>query len=149
MKSKRESGTLKEYWDIFRKISPKTKREPVQPSLNKFVDHFQELSKSKRAQTVPAMSMDNGPLDFEIILEELQKCAKKLKLGKASGYDNSCNEMILGLVKTHPKVLLKLFNAILKSSEVIPDWALGMIVPIYKDGPRLDPTNYRGITLIS
>ena len=70
-------------------------------------------------------------------------------MGKAKGHDDTCNEMILALVKTHPKILLKLFNEILQSSEVIPDWALGMIVPIYKDGPRLEASNYRGITLIS
>ena len=149
MESKRGNGTPKEYWNIFRKISPKSKRETVQPSLKKFFDHFQDLSQSKRAQAVPPVCKGNGPLDFEIIEEELEKCAKKLKLGKASGYDNSCNEMILSLIKTHPKVLLKLFNMLLKSGEVIPDWALGMIVPIYKDGPKLDPANYRGITLMS
>ena len=69
--------------------------------------------------------------------------------GKTNGYDDSCNEMLISLARTYPKVLLKLFNNILESSEVIPDWALGMIVPLHKDGPRLDPNNYRGITLIS
>ena len=72
-----------------------------------------------------------------------------MKLGKACGYDNSFNEMLIGLIKTHPKVLLKLFNGVLRSSEVIPDWALGLVVPIFKEGPKLDPSNYRGITLIS
>ena len=57
--------------------------------------------------------------------------------------------MILGLMKTYPNVLLKLFNDILQSSEVIPEWAFGMIVPLHKDGPKLDTSNYRGITLMS
>ena len=149
LESKRGSGTPKEYWDIFRKISPKNRREPVQPTMKKFFDHFEELSKSKRPLTVPPASKEGGPLDFEIVLEELEKCSKKMKLRKACGYDNNCNEMLIGLIKTHPKVLLKLFNAVLMSSEVIPDWALGMVVPIFKEGPKLDPSNYRGITLIS
>ena len=84
-----------------------------------------------------------------MIIDELEYATKKLQFGKACGYDNQCNEMIIALVKTHPKVLLKLFNDILQSGEAIPDWALGMIVPIYKDGPKLDAANYRGITLIS
>ena len=83
------------------------------------------------------------------VIKELEECCKKLRYGKANGYDDSCNEMLISLVRTYPKVLLKLFNNILESSEVIPDWALGMIVPLHKDGPRLDPNNYRGITLIS
>ena len=84
-----------------------------------------------------------------ISLEELEDSLKKLRLGKANGFDDSCNEIILGLGKTHPEVLLKLFNGILNLGEVIPDWALGMIVAIHKEGPRLDTSNYRGITLIS
>ena len=30
-----------------------------------------------------------------------------------------------------------LFNGILQPSEVIPDWVLGMIVPIHEDGSDL------------
>ena len=149
LESKRDSGTPKEFWNIFKKISPKNKKDSIQPSMKKFFDHFQNLSKSSRDQTVPSVSTCNGPLDYEIVFEELENSAKKMHLGKANGYDDSCNEMILGLVKTHPNVLLKLFNGILQSSEVIPDWALGMIVPLHKDGPKLDTSNYRGITLIS
>ena len=117
--------------------------------MKKFFDYFKGLSKSSRALTVPPISSIDGPLDYEMIIDELEYAAKKLQFGKACGYDNKCNEMIVALVKTHPKILLKLFNGILQSSEVIPDWALGMIVPIYKDGPKLDAANYRGITLIS
>ena len=57
--------------------------------------------------------------------------------------------MISGLVETHPEIILKLFNAILKSGEVLPEWLMGLVVPIYKKGPKIDPSNYRGITLIS
>ena len=149
LEAKRDTGTQKEFWDIFRKISPKNRKDPVQPSMEKFFDHFQNLSKSTRSQTVPPISTNNGPLDYEIELDELEYASKKIRLRKAFGYDQLCNEMILGLMKTYPKVLVKLFNDILQSSEVIPEWALGMIVPLHKDGPRLDTGNYRGITHMS
>ena len=149
LESKRDNGTQKEFWDIFKKISPKVKQDPVKPSMKKFFDHFQDLSKSSRSQTVPPICNNNGPLDFVVSIEELEYASKKICLRKASGYDHICNEMILGLMKTYPKVILKLFNDILQSSEVIPEWALGMIVPLHKDGPKLDTANYRGITLMS
>ena len=57
--------------------------------------------------------------------------------------------MIISLNNTHPKIILKLFNNILQSGEVIQDWVIGLIVPIHKEGPKLDTSNYRGITLIS
>ena len=44
-------------------------------------------------------------------------------------------------------VLLKLFNGILKQ-EIYPDfWNEGYILPIFKNGDRKDPSNYRGITI--
>ena len=57
--------------------------------------------------------------------------------------------MIISLVDTHPNIVVKLFNEILQSGDVIPEWVIGMIVPIYKNGAKSDPSNYRGITLIS
>ena len=57
--------------------------------------------------------------------------------------------MIVPLIDHHPKLILTLFNKILKSGEVIPNWITGLIVPIHKDGSKMDPGNYRGITLMS
>ena len=95
------------------------------------------------------MSNESGSLDYNFTMKELKKACSKLKTGKACGFDDICNEMIISLVNTHPKILLKLFDEILQSGDVTPEWAMGMIVPIYKDGPKLDTCNYRGITLIS
>ena len=147
--AKRQDGNQKEFWKIFRKISPKNKRETVRPSLANFFQYFKDLSNSPRPQDTPPTSNINGPLDFEISPKELEDACKKIKMGKACGFDSICNEMIIGLANTHPKILLKLFNDILQSNEVIPDWVSGMIVPLHKDGPKLNTSNYRGITLIS
>ena len=32
---------------------------------------------------------------------------------------------------------------------MIPEWVVGLIVPIYKKGNKSEPQNYRGVTLIS
>ena len=77
LESKREDGTPKEFWNIFKKISPKCKKDSVQPSMKKFFDYFKTLSKSSRALTVPPLSLVEGPLDYEIIDEELEFAAKK------------------------------------------------------------------------
>ena len=50
LESKRNDSTQKEFWNIFKKISPKNKKEAVFPSLKKFYDHFQNLSNSSRNQ---------------------------------------------------------------------------------------------------
>ena len=43
--------------------------------------------------------------------------------------------------------LLKLFNQILHSEIFPSDWCKGYIIPLFKSGDRLDPSNYRGITI--
>ena len=94
--------------------------------------------------------MEDGQLDNEITLDELNESAKtSLPLGKAVGVDNLSNEMIASLIDIYPELVLKLFNSILNSGEIMPDWVISYIVPIHKTGPRSDPSNYRGISLLS
>ena len=57
--------------------------------------------------------------------------------------------MIICLVESYPSIFLKLFNLILQTCGVIPDWVVGAIVPIFKKGSKAEPSNYRGITLLS
>ena len=47
-------------------------------------------------------------------------------------------------------LLTKLFNLTLASGVVPEQWSIGVIKPIYKaSGDDTDPSNYRGITLLS
>ena len=89
-----------------------------------------------------------GPLDYMISLEELKTASSVLKPGKALGIDNISNEMIRSLVNCYPEIILLLFNSILESNEIIPEWVIGLIVPIHKKGSTSEPDNYRGITLM-
>jgi len=42
-----------------------------------------------------------------------------------------------------------LFNKILATGEFPDIWRNSIIVPVHKSGSKLDPTNYRGISLIN
>ena len=57
--------------------------------------------------------------------------------------------MIDCLVKKHPLVILKYFNTILDENCAIPEWCKAMITPIFKKGSKENPSNYRGISLLS
>ena len=121
----------------------------MQPPLENFHEYFKNLSKSSRLLDIPSLSTEDSHLDYDITLKELEDACSRLLAGKACGFDDICNEMIISLNNTHPKIILKLFNNLLQSGEVIQDWVIGLIVPIHKEGPKLDTSNYRGITLIS
>ena len=149
LQEQRQELNHKEFWKVFRKISPKSEKESTQPSLYEFRKYFEKLSHTNRAQDFPGESPEIGPLDDAITIKELENAGARLRLGKSTGIDNTSNEMIISLLETHPKLILKLFNSILQSGEIIPEWLMGMIVAIYKDGPKMDTGNYRGITLMS
>jgi hypothetical protein len=44
------------------------------------------------------------------------------------------------------EILHKLFNSILSNGSFPKIWAKGIIVPIFKNGIKDDPANYRGLT---
>ena len=57
--------------------------------------------------------------------------------------------MVLSLLQTHPEIILRLFNTILSDSTQVTSWNTAIINPIHKKGSKSDPSNYRGISLLS
>ena len=91
----------------------------------------------------------SGNLDGVINKDELETATKILRRGKSPGLDNILNEMIAPLVKKYPGLILKLFNSILANTWINKEWLISLITAIHKKGPKEDPDNYRGISLMS
>ena len=70
-----------------------------------------------------------------------------LKNGKASGIDMISYEMLKCIIAYNPNILLKVFNCVLQLNLSISEWFVSIITPIHKKGPKMDPDNYRGISL--
>ena len=80
---------------------------------------------------------------------EIQSCINRLKNHKAPGPDNILNEYIKISADILMQIYLKTFNLIF-STGLFPDtWSQGLIIPIHKKGDKMNPDNYRGITLLS
>ena len=79
--------------------------------LNQHTIHITIIKKGLPYPTQYAM---NGPLDYEILLDEMIKASSILKPGKSPGYDNITNEMISISLSMYPLIFLSLFNRILK-----------------------------------
>ena len=73
----------------------------------------------------------------------------KLKSGKAAGIDKIIVELLKNLHDDTVIILVNIFNKIFDSGEFPEEWALGIIVILFKGGERDDLNNYRGITLLS
>lgn len=81
-------------------------------------------------------------------MEELHKCVKKLKRGKAAGHDAIIAEMILdGGSCLHECIrILLMYNRMLQD-EFPKALSVGLITAVFKKGDVHDMGNYRGITV--
>jgi len=88
-------------------------------------------------------------LDNVISMKEISDAISTLKNNKASTFDLILNEMLKYGQSSIIKGLHKLFNLIL-SMGTFPltcIWTNGIIVPIFKNGTKDDPSNFRGLTI--
>jgi len=88
-------------------------------------------------------------LSFQITDSEINDAIITLKAGKAAGSDNISGEIIKASAPIILPILKKMFNCILTKGTYPKEWAEGMISPIHKKGSKLNPDNYRGITVSS
>ena len=119
---------------LYRDITP----NESQNSINKKLELLESIIKDQQ-----------NPLDLPITERELQIKIKALQPKKACGADGILNEMIKYTDNTFRTAILKLFNLVI-STGYFPDiWNQGLITPIFKNGDKSDPNNYRGICVSS
>lgn len=124
----------------------------VQEVLMKWKDYFQDLLNPQTDTTLGTSEteLDIG-LNFNnaITVEEVKRAVKKLKKGKAVGFDEIPAEVLQSDNCIY--FLYMLFNNCFETGVIPSSWGYGIINPIQKsncDDPR-DPACYRGITLTS
>ena len=88
-------------------------------------------------------------LDYKFTEKEVFVACQKLKNNKASSYDLIRNEMLKTAMQYICKPVTQAFNAIFNSCKFPKSWKDGIIIPVHKQGNKLDVNNYRGITISS
>ena len=89
-------------------------------------------------------------LNYSISMDEVSRVIKRLKNNKSSGPDSLIYEMIKHGHQLLTKPILQLFNKVLVSGSFPERWSISMLKPLFKgNGSKLDPTKYRGISLMS
>ena len=96
------------------------------------------------------MIMGCGSLNMAFAQDEILLGIKQLKNGKAPGVDGILNTYIKNTKDLFLPLLEKLFKTILQKVVIPDEWVEGAITPIYKKkGAETDPSNYRGVALLS
>ena len=79
---------------------------------------------------------------------EIRQSIHHLRANKSPGPDGVCLEMYKHTIHIILPFLNALFNEIFENGDFPAQWSQSIITPIHKKGSKLDPNNYRGISLI-
>ena len=150
----------REFWKLFKSKTKTNEGQDI--PITDFHEYFRTLSNQGNAFSNPEVdtfmqdfeSSDRGDpafseLDEPISQEEIKKASKKLNPNKACALDSIINEYLKESMNVILQPLQNLFNYILDKKSFPRQRAKGVIIPIYKKGDPNEPSNYRGITLVS
>ena len=113
------------------------------------VSFEQEIRDRVREFEVLSHTEEHSELVEDFSPEEWNVALVSLKNGKAAGLDGFKNEALKYSGDNFRSQGLQLFNWIQRTETIPPTWGKFLVVFIYKDGEVADPSNYRGISLIS
>ena len=147
----------KKYWALLASLISNKDTSSVDSDIqpNQWYDYFRDLNK-KQGQSCPELldklvEMEHtkifSELDHIITIKEISNAISSLKNNKASSFDLILNEMLKYGQNFILKGLHRLFNLILSTGNFPTRWAKGIIVPLFKNGSKDDPSNYRGLTI--
>ena len=151
----------KEYWTLLEKLSnPKNSMknsEETNITPTQWLDYFKNLNKQPNRTSddifskLKEVEQDKiyTELDNKITRKEINNAICGLKNNKASSFDSILNEMLKHSQPFILECLYKLFNYILSHGEYPKKWSFGILVPIFKNGEKNDPVNYRGLAISS
>ena len=157
-----ESRDPNAFWDLVKNLRKSKSEGTFDPEV--FYGYFKDLSEGLKndyfdekfksdvekkladLKGVPYIEL----LDNEITLTELEDVVKSLRNNKAVGFDGISNELIKCSLPFMFKLLLILYNNVIKKSTYVTCWLDDFITPILKSGGlQDDPNSYRGITISS
>ena len=105
-----------------------------------------QVSQEDQAAPVERTELTGCCLDADFSMDELQKCIKKMKRGKASGHDAVIAEMILDGGECLHDCTLQMYNRMLQG-EFPMALSVCLITAVFKKGNVDDMSKYRGITV--
>ena len=107
----------------------------------------QSSDDSQQLPTLPLAPSPDG-LDNDFTIDEISSAIASSRIGKSAGDDNIPVEAFKYAGDGLKQSLARLFNRCLHESLIPPQWSIGLITLLHKQGDRRCPSNYRPITLL-
>ena len=149
-----KNANPREYWKHFRK----NKGPNCKATLGDLFNFYHALNQAPtETQNINLDEIENHVilegnilLNRPITADEIVRGMNRLKNNKAAGIDEITNEILKSSLDVILPTLLLMFNNVLDTGHTPECWNIGIIKPIYKGkGVMTEPSNYRGITLLS
>lgn len=134
------------FWKLVKKLNCRTIPE-CKIDVKEWQIYFQDMYKENTGLILHLMDARHPYLDQDIQLIELNAILNKLKPKKAPGPDGVTNEFLKYSPHNMRGQLLYLMNRTLHTGEIPQCWTSANTIMLHKKGSKLDPNNYRGITL--
>ena len=125
-------------------------------NVNLSFDRFVQSYLSTHARNCSICSGDDSS-DYHELLEinkdftdtEVREEINQAPKGKAHGVGGIINEAIKAAKDKLVPLLIKFFNTIFSNCLFPSGWRVGIKISLFKGGSRTNPSNYRGISLLS
>ncbi len=148
-----KNTNAKEYW----KILQSRNKDEIPIKLTEMFQHFKNLAEASEGEEIQTdeddinmADLDTSTLNNVFTEDEIRRNIRNLKNNKSGGIDGLLNEHIKSTADLLMPLYVKLFNKVLNCADIPEEWAIGLIIPLFKQkGDRYDCDNYRGITLLS
>uniref|UniRef100_A0A6G5ABZ4 Putative endonuclease/reverse transcriptase n=1 Tax=Rhipicephalus microplus TaxID=6941 RepID=A0A6G5ABZ4_RHIMP len=82
-----------------------------------------------------------------VTVEGISKLIHGLKLSTSCGVDNINSKVLKNTSASSSQILCHIFQQSLSSGQLPTDWKIAKVIPIFKDGNKHTPGNYRPISL--
>ncbi|UYV62176.1 hypothetical protein LAZ67_1008122 [Cordylochernes scorpioides] len=142
----------KSFWKTIAlfKRATKIQGEITVQEWHEFYCELMSIEEKEKICNIEVRILPSDPiLDPEITSEEIGRAIRDLKNNKASGPDDIPNEIIKVLPDSYMGLLEQFYNRALIMGHYPTIWTKSIIHPIFKSGDKDNPSNYRGIALIS
>ncbi|XP_044751634.1 uncharacterized protein LOC123311635 [Coccinella septempunctata] len=132
-------------------LKPWINEHPGLESANVLSETFASNFTVEPMDSIPTPNVDRIAADIPdvVITQQIIKYLLDLRVDTAPGIDGITTRLLKQCAEAFAPPLKILFSRSVNSSCIPSDWLNASITPIFKKGDKLDPSNYRPISILS
>ena len=146
--------SIESFQNQFKNLSSQNEDQP-HPELEQFISSFNLTDNSATFEELDSrisqteISRACKQLNTRACKQLNTRACKQLNTNKPPSMDNILYEYLTESIDLTVSSFEIFFNYILETGDFLKNWSKGLIISVFKNGDQSDPSNFRGIALIS